>query len=90
MKELNDFSNAMTYCFSLNIFYSALSLSFQFIFGAEKDNEDRVIDADRLKLLFEVNIDLFSSLAHVIMYPFSKCDLFYSEFYNHILISFRM
>jgi hypothetical protein len=87
MKQLNDLRNAMTYCFSLNIFYSASSLSIQFIFGAEKDNEDRVIDADRLKLLFEVNIYLFYSLAHIIMYPFLKCDPFYSESYDYILIS---
>jgi hypothetical protein len=79
----------MTYCLSLN-FYSASSLSLQFIFGAEKDNEDRVIDADRLKLLFEVNIDLLYSLAHMIMYPFSKYDPFYSESHDYVLILIGM
>jgi hypothetical protein len=90
MTYIEDSRNAIIYCLSLNYFYSASSLSLQFIFGAEKDNEDRVIDADRLKLLFEVNIDLFDSLAHIIMYPFSKYDPFYSESYNYILISFGM
>ena len=72
MKRLNNLRNAMMHCLSLNILYSPSSLSLQFIFGAEKDNEDRVIDADRLKLLFEVNTDSLCSLAYTTLYSFLK------------------
>ena len=65
---------------------SSFALMMQFIFGAEKDNEDRVIDADRLKLLFEVTFCFSLSLSFFLSHTLSPKHLYKR---NHTLYSNR-